>query len=161
MDMAGSRMDGWQSSTATRNDRRVIRDDRPPIAIPPRGSILLIWKKGEVMRRPFIGVVMMLLVSATAFAGRIAGAGRGDRDCTQIDIAGAKSTSAMAINPRGDIAGQFTDASNVTHGFFIDYPDGQVSIIDVPGAKGTTAVGINPEGDIVGRYDDATGRHGY
>ncbi len=82
-------------------------------------------------------------------------------DCSQIDIPSARSTTAAGISSKGDIAGQFTDGKNVTHGFFIDHRDGQVSVIDVPGSTRTTAIGINSEGDIVGRYDDSAGAHGY
>src|SRR5437588_5947375 len=125
-------------------------DDRPMMAIPCAGTHS-VHTQGGNMRKLFI--IIGLLVAATGFAAPTG-------DCTQIDIAGAKSTSVFGINPRGDLAGQFTDVNNITHGFFIDR-DGQISIIDVRGARRTTANGINSQGDIVGGYDDATGRHGY
>jgi len=100
-----------------------------------------------------------VLVSVAVMAGLAAPARAAS--CAQIDISGAKSTSSSGINPRGDIAGQFTDATNVVHGFLIDHRTGQVSVIDPPGSTRTTGVGINARGDIVGRYDNATGAHGY
>ncbi len=48
-------------------------------------------------------------------------------DCTQIDIPGARSTTAFAINSLGDIVGQFADAKNVSHGFLIDHRSGQIT----------------------------------
>ena len=82
-------------------------------------------------------------------------------NCAQVDVSGAKSTTASGINSRGDIVGQFRDANNLIHGFLIDHRSGQTSAIDVPGSTRTKANGINPQGDIVGRFDDAAGAHGY
>src|SRR5712692_5724385 len=78
---------------------------------------------------------------------------------TTIDVPGASSTAAAAINPRGDIVGQYFSAG-VSHGFLLNGDD--FTSIDFPGASFTSAEGINPRGDIVGPYDDAGGmRHGY
>jgi hypothetical protein len=82
-------------------------------------------------------------------------------DCAQIDIPGARSTTAYAINTPGDIVGQFVDAKNVSHGFLIDHRSGQFTVVDVPGATLTQANGINPQGDMVGRYNDGSGAHGW
>ena len=82
-------------------------------------------------------------------------------DCTQIDIPGARSTTAFGINSLGDIVGQFADAKNVSHGFLIDHRGGQITAIDVPGSTLTQANGISPRGDMVGRYNDAAGAHGW
>lgn len=82
-------------------------------------------------------------------------------NCAQVDVSGAKSTTASGINSRGDIVGQFRDAGNLTHGFLIDHRSGQARTIDVPGSTRTQANGINPQGDIVGRFDDADGAHGF
>ena len=62
-------------------------------------------------------------------------------DCTQIDIPGARSTTAFGINSLGDIVGQFADAKNVSHGFLIDHRSGQITAIDVPGSTLTQANG--------------------
>lgn len=114
-------------------------------------------RKGESGVKRLSGIAV--LAGAVAMAGLAAPASASS--CTQIDVSGAKSTAAMAINPRGDIVGQFTDAANVTHGFLIDHRTGQVTVINAPGSTRTTAIGINPQGDIVGRVDDPAGAHGY
>ena len=82
-------------------------------------------------------------------------------NCAQIDVSGAKSTTASGINSRGDIVGQFRDGNNLIHAFLINYRSGLTSVIDVPGSTRTQANGINPQGDIVGRFDDTAGAHGY
>jgi uncharacterized membrane protein len=68
-------------------------------------------------------------------------------------------TQAWDVNPRGTIVGQYSDAANGTHGFYLD-ENGYVAI-DVPKSLMTVARGINPQGDIVGVYSDATGTHGF
>lgn len=40
-----------------------------------------------------------------------------DREFSSIDFPGARFTRAFGINARGDIVGQYVDASNRTHGF--------------------------------------------
>lgn len=62
----------------------------------------------------------------------------------------ALATTAMGINPRGDIVGSYVDKGRVSHGFVLR--DGVFTTIDLPGAAGTDARGINPAGDIVGGY---------
>src|SRR5579872_1635777 len=70
-----------------------------------------------------------------------------------LDIPGAGSTSALGINPEGDIVGRYVVGS-AGHGFLLS--KGVVTNIDPPyGISGTSAAwGINPEGDIVGLYTD-------
>lgn len=102
---------------------------------------------------------IVVLVGAVVMAGMTAPARASN--CTQIDVSGAKSTSAFGINSRGDIAGRFTDAKNAVHAFLLDYRSGQVTVIDVPGATLTHVLGINSLGDMVGRYVDGTGSHGF
>ena len=78
---------------------------------------------------------------------------------TTIDIPGATSTIVWAINPQGDIVGQYTSAG-VVHGFLVRR--GVLSTIDVPGARRTVTRGINARGEIVGMYTDAAGMgHGF
>jgi len=65
-----------------------------------------------------------------------------------------------AITPAGAIAGTYTDASGVNHGF-LRSPHGTFTLLDVPGAgtgpgQGTSAEDINPEGVIAGEYSDAS-----
>lgn len=75
----------------------------------------------------------------------------------------AFATTAMGINARGDIVGNYVDKARVSHGFVLR--DGVFTTIDVPGAAGTDARGINPAGDIVGGYrlpgEPAANIHGY
>ena len=86
---------------------------------------------------------------------------------TTVDVPGASSTAAYAINPEGDIVGDYSSAVGPCgavpgpgcHGFLLS--KGTFTTIDVPGAFGTTARGINPKGNIVGFFFDATGFHGF
>ena len=77
---------------------------------------------------------------------------------TTIDVPGASSTGANAINDSGQIVGSFDDATGA-HGFFLDV-DGSFTTIDVPGASETFAIGINNSGQIVGFFG-ALGEHGF
>ncbi len=77
---------------------------------------------------------------------------------TTIDFPGASSTDADAINPRGDIVGNYFIAG-VGHGFRLS--GGEFTSIDFPGAGTTRAFGINPRGDIVGGYRSAGVGHAY
>jgi predicted membrane protein len=101
-----------------------------------------------------------------------------DGDITAVDVPGAgmgafQGTAFCAVdcvNPKGAIAGAYTDASNVTHGF-VRAPDGIITTFDVPGAgtvaspgifPGTFPGGINREGVIAGAYTDASNvTHGF
>jgi hypothetical protein len=73
-----------------------------------------------------------------------------------------QGTYALGINAAGAIAGEFADASGMTHGF-LRAPDGTITTIDAPGVGtgDTVAVSINSSGAITGRYFDATGEHGF
>jgi hypothetical protein len=87
-------------------------------------------------------------------AGTIAGSGSG--------------TFPVSINDAGAIAGRYTDAHNVNHGF-LRSPGGKFTTFDVPGAgtipgsgSGTFPVSINDAGAIAGRYTDAHNvNHGF
>lgn len=65
-----------------------------------------------------------------------------------IDIPLASSTSAMAINNAGQVAGYFEDASHVRHGFV--GPLGSFTTVDVPSVRDTVVRGINDAGQMVG-----------
>ena len=85
-------------------------------------------------------VVMPLDVPCSACAGGI-----------------APMTSAIGVNPSGDIVGTYKDAVGGQHGFL--FSNGVFSTIDVPGSLvgvsgtlPTAARGINAPGDIVGQY---------
>lgn len=79
----------------------------------------------------------------------------------RIDFPGALSTSARAINARGDIAGKYVDVSGATHGYLWRKNDPAPMAIDVPGANFTQANGINARGDIVGHYRVGNWSHGF
>ena len=80
-----------------------------------------------------------------------------------------QGTEGIAINPAGVIAGAYTDASGLNHGF-LRATDGTFVTFDAPGAgtgpgQGTFVGGvgaITPAGAIVGAYIDASGvNHGF
>src|SRR5262249_53253906 len=81
------------------------------------------------------------------------------------DPLGVSGNFALGINARGQIVGQYSDASNVSHGFLLS--GGQYTTIDDPSAgtgagQGTDAGGINASGRIVGTYTDANNvNHGF
>jgi len=77
-----------------------------------------------------------------------------------FDFPGAAATNPGGINARGDIVGNFQDASGHTHGFLLR--QGSFSTIDFPNASFTAARGINARGDIVGKIIDLSGvEHGF
>ena len=74
---------------------------------------------------------------------------------TTIDVTGASTTYAVAINPSGTIVGYYA-TSGVHHGY-VRAPDGTITPFDATGAgtlygQGTVPYGLNPEGAIVGSY---------
>ena len=75
-------------------------------------------------------------------------------------------TLPVSLNPKGEVAGFYTDANNVNHGF-LRAPDGKVTSFDAPGAgtgsgQGTVLWSNNPAGAITGDYVDANNlAHGY
>ncbi len=77
---------------------------------------------------------------------------------TPLLAPGAKATSAWDINPRGEIVGQYTDATGV-HGFILT--GSSWTTIDFPGATVTRVNGINAAGDIVGAYVAGGHTHGF
>ena len=79
---------------------------------------------------------------------------------TTIDFPGATFTFAGAINPKGDIVGEYNDTAGVGHAFLLS--NGVFTSFDFPGAIFTDASGINPGGIIVGVYFDSAGvEHGF
>jgi hypothetical protein len=88
---------------------------------------------------------------------------------TTFDAPGAVATFAAQINPAGVIAGDYLDASNVSHAY-VRASDGNITSFDAPGA-GTgafqgTMTGfvdcINSKGAMTGYVNDASNVfHGY
>lgn len=64
-------------------------------------------------------------------------------------------SAAYDINPRGEIVGNYTDSSGVTHGYLLNATG--FTTLDYPNATMTQLRGINARGDIVGFYFDAHG----
>jgi uncharacterized membrane protein len=75
---------------------------------------------------------------------------------TTVDPPGSVSTFLFAINSRGDIVGQSTDAEGVAQSFVMS--GGAIRVISFPGAAATRARGINGRREIVGVY---RGGHGF
>ena len=76
-----------------------------------------------------------------------------------VDVPGATSTRAWAINDVGAIVGDFTvgaivftDSGGARGPAFIRSPGGTVATVDIPGASGVTLRGINNAGVAVGFY---------
>jgi probable HAF family extracellular repeat protein len=59
-------------------------------------------------------------------------------------------TAAFGINNRGQIVGQYGDASGRIHAFLL--ADGVFTPIEAPGAINTNASDINERGQVVGFY---------
>src|SRR5690349_12098369 len=79
-------------------------------------------------------------------------------ELTTIDVPEATSTQPLGINPQGDIVGNHSDTSFITHGFLLR--NGTFSTIDTPASTSITDVhGINAKGDLVGGYTDSSGNH--
>src|SRR5437879_3165372 len=81
----------------------------------------------------------------------------------------SQGTLAEDINPEGVIAGEYSDAGNVVHGF-LGTEDGAFTTFDVSGAgsgpgQGTfvaSVEGLTPAGALAGYYTDQSGvNHGY
>jgi uncharacterized membrane protein len=72
---------------------------------------------------------------------------------SSIDLPGATRTTALGIDPKGDIVGDDTIAG-VGHSYLLSKDT--LTTIDPPfGISGTSqAQGINPKGDVVGLYTD-------
>jgi hypothetical protein len=80
--------------------------------------------------------------------------------------ASSQGTRAFSISQRGEIAGYYTDAVGMNHGF-VRAADGTITTIDAPGAntfasEGTKAWSINAAGTVTGYYQDVhQAAHGF
>ncbi len=91
---------------------------------------------------------LLLAASLHGQVGRPAPTGQGL--LTLIDFPDAISTQIWGVNGRGEMAGVYTGADRVQHGFL--YANGRFTTIDYPGAAATFANAINASGDIAGDY---------
>ncbi|MGO9751485.1 MAG: hypothetical protein ACLP8S_02560 [Solirubrobacteraceae bacterium] len=76
----------------------------------------------------------------------------------KVNIAGATSVTATAINNGDDIAGFETTSSSAMLGF-VQLRGGKVLTLSVPGASQTQAFGINDGDVVVGTYTVGTGNN--
>jgi predicted membrane protein len=65
----------------------------------------------------------------------------------------------VCINPAGTTAGNYVDASNVTHGF-VRAANGTLTTFDIPGSRYLQVYAINPAGTLTGYYTTPT-FHGF
>lgn len=81
-------------------------------------------------------------------------------DHVDIDVPGARFTSAQGVNNQGDAVGYYMDQQNSLHGF--KWRNGQLWTMNYPGSVGTVPSKINDSGDVVGYFYDLNGLpHGF
>jgi probable HAF family extracellular repeat protein len=71
---------------------------------------------------------------------------------TLLELPGARSTRATAINNRGDFVGFYNNSDGGFHGFV--YSGGEFTTVDFPGSSDSGAFGISNQGVMVGTYND-------
>ncbi len=101
-----------------------------------------------INRRMIFSVLAVIAVVTGASA-----VAAGNYHFTPIAFPGSNYTTISAINAAGNVAGNYLDANNYTHGFL--WAHGAYLSIDYPGANETIVNGINAAGEIVGQYSDA------
>ena len=74
-----------------------------------------------------------------------------------VNVPGAQSTQAFAINDANTVAGGYFNGTAWT-GFLLDSNDNLTSVV-VPGAANTWIGGLDDRGDISGFYQDANGNY--
>ncbi|MGH9641250.1 MAG: hypothetical protein ACRD3Q_02365, partial [Terriglobales bacterium] len=82
---------------------------------------------------------------------------------TQLDAPGAAGfTQALGLNNNGQVVGDYTDSSGLSHGFVYTVNSSTWQTIDNPNGVGTTIVnGINDKGMLVGFYGTAPTNDGF
>jgi uncharacterized membrane protein len=135
---------------------RVTRIDVPgalvtvPLGINDRGQVVGSWVGPDATVNPVTG-------ETGPAHGFLWHKGR----YTKFDVPGATTTAGYEINNRGQIVGNYTDASGAQHGYVLR--NGDVTTIDHPRAAqaadmtGTRVVGIDDRGRLVGAYGDDAG----
>ena len=108
------------------------------------------------LRNGIVAISAVLAVITSGASAQPAGNG-----WLTIDVPGAISTEAAAINGHHVIAGDYVTTGSVDHGF-VRTPDGTLTPFDDPASTGSTLVsGINLSGTIVGRSQVAGGFAGF
>lgn len=99
--------------------------------------------------------LLVLLLATAAAAQSPAG-----YTYTTVNFPGAILTQCHSINNSGWLAGQYTDAAGLTHGF--TQVSGAFNSIDFPGAVLTQVQSINSSRGLAGFYVDSSGlTHGF
>src|SRR5215472_171457 len=84
----------------------------------------------------------------------------GSLSFTAINFPGGTRTRAVGLNDRGDIVGDYFDASGVQHAYLLS--QGTFTTIDPPGSIQTRGIAINNRGVIGGTFLDSNKvRHSY
>jgi len=124
-----------------------------PIAINGAGEIAGLFVDANYVRHGFVRAADGTITAPIDAPGAaLTGSGRG--------------TFPISINANGDVAGFYSDANEVIHGF-VCAANGTISTINAPGAGttkelGTYAVAIDTAGDVTGVYVDASSvLHGF
>jgi hypothetical protein len=117
--------------------------------VSPR-SLLGLVPGGAAARAAMIQRTLKCLQGASGQAPAAASAGVGGQFVT-FDPPGSTSTLPTGITPEGTIAGNYTDASGVQHGF-LRTPTGGFTTFDPPGSTSTYVASISTNGEIVGTY---------
>jgi probable HAF family extracellular repeat protein len=82
------------------------------------------------------------------------------RRFTTVQVPGAVSVTATAINNHGAVAGYFTTTGGATNGF-LRRPNGALVVLAKPGAHLTQAFGVSALGEVVGTYTIGTNTYGF
>jgi uncharacterized membrane protein len=72
----------------------------------------------------------------------------------RIDFPGAAGTQPNDLNDRGQVVGEYQDASGSFHGYLWDR--GWFTTLDGPDGTGASATDINDRGQIIGAYASPT-----
>jgi uncharacterized membrane protein len=91
-----------------------------------------------------------LIVATACLLALTPAALAGAQSFTTIDYPGAGATSALGINPAGDIVGGYSNGCCDEHGYLMRH--GAFTSYDYPGAAWTEFEAITPQGDILGEY---------
>jgi hypothetical protein len=75
-----------------------------------------------------------------------------------VTVSGATSSTAAAINDRGDVAGFETNAAGAVEAFLLT-EDGKLTALAYPGAAMTQAFGVNDHREVVGAYQVGSGNN--
>ncbi len=125
----------------------------------PIAFATLSQKREIIMKKGIICIALALLGAACLAMPAIAQ--RQSRTFKTFDYPGPSSYNApLGINSKGDIAGFYTDANGLLHGYV--FVDGKFKKVDYPGALMTGYGGINDEKEVTGTYFDFLGfQHGF